>query len=71
MTRNLDVMLSKPGIHFVVGRGGTMIVEVDERDRAFQLKLEPPFERDGELLPGGWTLQSIVGGILGPFARTP
>lgn len=67
---NVDVMLSKPGIYVVLMPHGMAFVEVDASGKCFQLKPCDSYKRDGELPPGGWLLQSIVG-IHGPFYRTP
>jgi hypothetical protein len=65
-TRNVDVMLSRPGIYVVVSELGMTFAEV-EAGRCWQLTLTD-YRRDGELRPGGWLLDNIRA-IHGPFAR--
>ena len=67
-TRNIDLMLSRPGIFVVVGDGHVAFCEVED-GRCWQLTLTD-YARDGELRPGGWILDSIIA-IHGPFQRTP
>lgn len=67
-TRNVDVMLSRPGIYVVVALENLTFVEVDPEGRCYQLTLTD-YRRDGELRPGGWNL-NVINAIHGPFART-
>jgi hypothetical protein len=68
--RNVDIMLSRPGVYVVSTVVAMGFVEVDEDGRCFQLELRSgTYQRDGELRPGGWIIQTIES-IDGPFART-
>lgn len=70
-TRNIDVMLSRPGIYCVATWGGIGFVEVEPDGKVHQLELRSgTYARDGELRPGGWCLENIAG-IEGPFGRAP
>lgn len=68
--RSVDVMLSRPGIYAVNTRNTFALVEVDADGHCHQLELQSgTYQRDGELRPGGWDMQTIVA-IDGPFARS-
>lgn len=67
--RNIDVMLSKPGIYVLMTRAGISFVEVDDGGRCWQLEPHSgAYDRDGELRPGRWNVGALVD-IHGPFAR--
>lgn len=67
--RNIDVMLSRPGIYAIVAYGCMGLVEVDGDGRCYQLELASgTYARDGELRAGGWAIDSIIA-IHGPFSR--
>lgn len=67
-TRNVDVMLSRPGIYVVVALENLTFVEVDAEGQCYQLTLTD-YRRDGELRPGGGNL-NVISSIHGPFERT-
>lgn len=68
--RNIDVMLSRPGIYLLMTRTVVGLVEVDECGSCFQLELASGrYARDGELRAGRWNTAAITD-IHGPFGRT-
>lgn len=68
MFKSIDVLLSRPGIYFVLSLSKVCFIEVED-GRCYQLEIASGrYERDGELRPGGWILGEIEA-IHGPFAR--
>lgn len=66
-TSSIDVVKSKPGIWLVIGRGATILMEVLPDGACHQLNPDT-FERDGELVMGGWRVEAIVT-LVGPLQR--
>jgi hypothetical protein len=65
MSISLDIMRSRSGIYLITVLGGYGFVEVDQDHRVWQLDPHT-YNRDGELVEGGWTPQAILH-IHGPF----
>lgn len=68
--RNIDVMLSRPGIYAVNTANSFALVEVTDEGICHQLELRTgTYQRDGVLRPGKWAISEIIA-LDGPFART-
>lgn len=66
-TKNLDLVLSRPGVYVAAGGPAFLFIEVDLQGKCHQLTPHD-FKRDGELSRDGWRADRAPT-FYGPLAR--